>query len=83
MFQKEKFNHLTVCKQITDEKLNCNMANIPTQAETLLHSLEQAAAGIGLHVNVHNTEYTCFNQRGDISTQDGSSLKPVETSSPT
>ena len=27
------------------------LANFPTQAETLLHSLEQAAAGIGLHVN--------------------------------
>ena len=29
------------------------MANTPTQAETLLHSLERAAAGIGLHVNAH------------------------------
>ena len=38
------------------------------QAESLLHNLEQAAAGIGLDVNAHNTEYTCFNQTGDIST---------------
>ena len=27
------------------------LANTPNQAETLLHSLERAAAGIGLHVN--------------------------------
>ena len=29
------------------------LANTPAQAETLLLSLEQAAAGIGLHVNAH------------------------------
>ena len=33
------------------------LANTPAQAETLLHSLEQAAAGIGLHVNACKTEY--------------------------
>ena len=48
------------------------------QAETLLHSLERAAAGIGLHVNAHKTEYMCYNQTGDISTLDGNSLKLVE-----
>ena len=42
------------------------LANTPIQAKTLLHSLEQAAAGIGLYVNAHKTEYMCFNQRGDI-----------------
>ena len=40
------------------------------QAETLLHSLERATAGIGLHVNAHKTEYMCYNQTGDISTLD-------------
>ena len=35
------------------------LANTPNQAETLLHSLERAAAGIGLHVNAHKTEYMC------------------------
>ena len=39
------------------------LANTPAQAETLLHSLERTAAGIGLHVNVHKTEYMCFNQQ--------------------
>ena len=29
------------------------LANAPAQAETQLHSLEQAAAGIGLHVTAH------------------------------
>ena len=51
------------------------LANAPAQAKTLVHSLERAAAGIGLHLNAHKTEYMCFNQTGDISTQNGSSLK--------
>ena len=43
------------------------LANTPDQAETLLHSLERAAASIGLYVNAHKTEYMCYNQTGDIS----------------
>ena len=54
------------------------LANTPNQAETLLHGVEQAAAGIGLHVNAHKPEYMCFNQTGDISTLDGNSLKLVD-----
>ena len=54
------------------------LANTPNQAETLLHSLEWAAAGIGLHVNSHKMEYMCYNQTGDISTLDGASLKLVD-----
>ena len=50
-------------------------ANILTQAEALLHSLERAAAGIGLHFNTDKTEYMRFNQRSDISTLNGSFLK--------
>ena len=44
------------------------LANTSAQAETLLHGLEWAAAGIGLHINADKTEYMCFNQRDDIST---------------
>ena len=54
------------------------LANTPSQAEALLHSLERAAAGIGLHVKAHKTEYMCFNQTGVISTLDGTSLKLVD-----
>ena len=54
------------------------LANTPNQAETLLHSLERAAAGIGIHVNALKTEYMCYNQTGDISTLDGTSLKLVD-----
>ena len=54
------------------------LANIPNQAETLLHSLEWAIAGIGLHVNAHKTEYMCYNQTGDITTLDGTPLKLVD-----
>ena len=50
----------------------------PNQAETLLHSLERAAAGVGLHVNAHKTEYMCYNQTSDISTLDGTPLKLVD-----
>ena len=51
------------------------LANTPDQAETLLHSLERAAASIGLCVNAHKTEYMCYNQTGDISTLEGTPLK--------
>ena len=54
------------------------LANTPAQAEILPHSLERADPGIGLYVNAHKTEYICFNQRGDISTLSGSSLKLVD-----
>ena len=54
------------------------LANTLNQAETLLHSLERAAAGIGLNVNAHKTEYICYNQTGDISTLGGTSLKLVD-----
>ena len=68
-------------KTITDADLADDiaiLANTPNQAETLLYSLERAAAGIGLHVNAHKTEYMCFNQAGDISTLDRTSLKLVD-----
>ena len=54
------------------------MANTPAQAETLRHSLERAAADIGLHAKAHKTEYKCFNHKGHISTLNGSSLKRAE-----
>ena len=54
------------------------LANTPNQAETLLHSLERAAAGIDLHVNAHKTEYMCYNQTGNITTLDGASLRLVD-----
>ena len=38
------------------------LAKAPTQAETLVHSLEWAAADIGLHVNADKTEYLCFKE---------------------
>ena len=48
------------------------LANAPAQAETLLHSLQASSS------NAHKTEYMCFNQRGDISTLNGSTLKLVD-----
>ena len=67
-----------LAKTITDADYAAILANTPNQAETLLHSLERAAAGICLHVNTHKTEFMCYNQTGDISTPDGTSLKLVD-----
>ena len=64
-------------KTITDTDLAL-LVNTPNQAETLVYSLERAAAGIGLHVNAHKTEYTCYNQTGNITTLDGASLRLVD-----
>ena len=53
------------------------LANTPTQAESLLYRLEQAAGSIGFHVNANKTEYRCCNQKGDISTLNGCPLTLV------
>ena len=76
----KKRNRRYPAKTITDADYADDialLANAPAQAETLLHSLEQATTDIGLHVNAHKTEYLCFNYTGDISTLGGSSLKLV------
>ena len=54
------------------------LANTPNQAETLLHRLQRAATGIGLHVNAYKTEYMYFNQTGNIYALDGTSMKLVD-----
>ena len=52
------------------------LTNILVQAESLLHSLEQAAGGnIGLYMNANKTEFMCFEQKGAISTLSGKPLK--------
>ena len=56
---KEK-NRRYPAQTITDADYTNDIAHLaytPAQAETLLHSLEQAAAGIGLHVNEDKMEY--------------------------
>ena len=77
----KKRNRRYPAKTITDADYAVDialLANSPNQAETLLHSLERAAAGIELHVNAHKIEFMCFNQKGDISTRDGTSLKLID-----
>ena len=54
------------------------LAITPTQAESLLHTVEQSAGSIGLRVNADKTEFLCLNQRKDISTLNGRSLKLVD-----
>ena len=65
-------------KTISDADYTDDIANTPAKAETLLHSLKLTAAGMGLHVNAHKTEYMCFNQTSDISTLNGSPLELVD-----
>ena len=68
-------------QKITDADYADNialLANTLTQAKTQLDSLKRTAADIGLHVNADKMEYMCFNQRGDISSLNGSSLKLVD-----
>ena len=77
-------------KTITDADYADDIAllvNAPAHAESQLHSLEWAAAGIGVHVNAHKMEYMCFNERLNISslklvdkfTSVGSSVSSTET----
>ena len=54
------------------------LANTSTQAESRLYSLERTAADMGLNVNADKTEYISFNQTGDISSLNASSLKLVD-----
>ena len=54
------------------------LANTPAQIQSMLHSLEQAANSIGLHVNADKIESMCFNQRGNIFKLNGRSLKLVD-----
>ena len=73
-FELTKKSRRYPAKTITDTDYAYDiaiLANTPDQAETLMHSLERAAAGIGLYVNAHKTEYMCYNQTGDISTLEG------------
>ena len=80
-WQKKKRSRRYPAKIITDADYADDialLANTPNQAETLLHSLKRAAAGIGLDFNAHKTEYMCYNQTGDISTLEGTSQKLVE-----
>ena len=61
--EKKKRSRRYLAKTITDADYADDIAlraNTPNQAETLLHSLERAAAGIDLHVNAYKTEYMCL-----------------------
>ena len=44
----------------------------------LLHSLEQAAGGIGLSLNADEMEYMCYNQKAEISSLNDGALKLVD-----
>ena len=68
-------------RTITDADYTDDIAlltSIPTQAESLPHSLKQASGSIGLHVNADKTEFMYFIQRGNISTINSRSLKLVD-----
>ena len=47
----------------------------PAQVESLLHSIEKSAKGIGFPVNAVKTEFMCFKQEGAPCTFNGKPLK--------
>ena len=66
---------------MTDVEYVDNLAlltDTPAQAQPQLHSLEQAAWGIGLYVNANKTELICFKQEGVISILSAKFLKLVD-----
>ena len=76
--KKKEISRRYTAKAITDADYADDIAlleNASTRDEMMLHSLEQAAEAKGLHINAHTTEYMCFNQTGDNSTLNGSTLK--------
>ena len=42
------------------------LANTSTLVQSLLHSLEQAASGNGLHINADKTEFMCFHPKRSL-----------------
>ena len=88
MFNKEVFLRLSVCVVCSCDsiigRLNYYFIGMyPAYIYIFLHEsaddyITQAAAGIGLHVNAHKTEYFCYNQTGDVSTLERNSLKLVD-----
>ena len=52
-------------------------ANILTQVESRLQSLEQAAGGIGHYLNANKMEYMCCKREGAISSLNGGPRKLV------
>ena len=60
---KEARNRRYPAKFITETEDLAASTNIPAQAESLLHSLEQAAGRIVLYVNVIKTEFICYRQK--------------------
>ena len=79
-FSKRWFKQKISCANIYGRELLMTvfLANTTAKAKNLLHCLERAAANISPQVNANKTEYMCFYQTGDISTQNGSSLKLVD-----
>ena len=78
----KKRNRRYPAKTITDADYADDIAilvNTPNQVETLLHSLERATAGVGLHVNAHNLN-TCaiIKQATFPHLREGTSLKLVD-----
>ena len=77
-FKQAKERRRYPAPTITDAEYIAFLTNTLAQAESLQHSLEWTAAGIGFHLNADKTEYMFFSQRGDISSLNCSFLKLVD-----
>ena len=74
---KMQMTSIETFKDIDSADYPALLTNTPVQAECLLHSLEQAARGIDLYMNLDKTEFMCFKQAGAISALNGRPLKLV------
>ena len=59
---------ITDSDDVDDQTL---LTNTPSQAEYLLHSLDQVASGIGRYMNSDRIEIMCFKLDGAISKLNG------------
>ena len=79
--QKQARSRWYPAETLTDADYTDNvnfLANIISQANSCLHSLEQGIGGIGFHINASKTKFICFKQEGAISILCGRLLKFVD-----
>ena len=77
-FMLKAWNRQYLAETITDTDYADDitlLANTLAQGKSLLHSQEQAAEGINLHVNANIIKYMCFKWEGAISTLNEGLLK--------
>ena len=76
-FRSNLLSHVTCCSHVSTKVLDTYLPYFISSLSLYIYIYIYIWT-IGLHVNAHKTEYICYNQTGDISTLDGTSLKLVD-----